>query len=167
MAKILDLITGLLPGKKKSGYFMELVEVAEEKLKEAQEALKSDQEKAEAAKASNGSKPAPVVEPAVKLPEPVAAVATQAKEVASASAKAVKATKPAKKAQEAKTVENGKVAAEVTPTPAPTPAKLPTPTETTFAPKYLAPSSTSNGRRRPGANMNSYLEMARQVKKPN
>ena len=41
------------------------------------------------------------------------------------------------------------------------------PKETTFAPKYLAPSATSsNGRRRPGANMSAYLDMARQVKKP-
>jgi hypothetical protein len=41
-----------------------------------------------------------------------------------------------------------------------------TPTETTFAPKYLTPSASSNGRRRPGPNMNSFLDMARQVKTP-
>ncbi|WP_257237171.1 hypothetical protein [Nostoc sp. 'Peltigera malacea cyanobiont' DB3992] len=36
-----------------------------------------------------------------------------------------------------------------------------------FAPKYLAPSAiSSNGRRRPGANMSAYLDMARQVKTP-
>jgi hypothetical protein len=45
------------------------------------------------------------------------------------------------------------------------PAKPAAPTETTFAPKYLIPSS-SNSRRRPGANMNTYLDMARQVKVP-
>ncbi|MBW4625122.1 MAG: hypothetical protein KME49_06355 [Brasilonema octagenarum HA4186-MV1] len=38
------------------------------------------------------------------------------------------------------------------------------PTETTFAPKYLAVPNTSNGRRRPGANMSSFLDMANQVK---
>ena len=60
------------------------------------------------------------------------------------------------------------VAAE--PKPAPKPAganaalNLPQPTVTTFAPKYLAPSGSSNGRRRPGANMSSFLDMARQVK---
>ena len=37
-------------------------------------------------------------------------------------------------------------------------------TETTFAPKYLAPSGNSNARRRPGPNMNPFLDMARQVK---
>ncbi|MBW4578502.1 MAG: hypothetical protein KME42_02890 [Tildeniella nuda ZEHNDER 1965/U140] len=41
---------------------------------------------------------------------------------------------------------------------------LPQPTVTTFAPKYLAPTGNSNGRRRPGANMSSFLDMARQVK---
>jgi len=39
-------------------------------------------------------------------------------------------------------------------------------TETTFAPKYLNPAASSNGRRRPGPNMNSFLDMARQVKTP-
>lgn len=41
---------------------------------------------------------------------------------------------------------------------------LPQPTVTTFAPKYLAPTGSLNGRRRPGANMSSFLDMARQVK---
>ncbi len=41
------------------------------------------------------------------------------------------------------------------------------PVETTFAPKYLAPNGSSNGRRRPGANMGSYMDMARDVKSKN
>ncbi|MEA5616776.1 hypothetical protein VB711_02830 [Cronbergia sp. UHCC 0137] len=49
----------------------------------------------------------------------------------------------------------------------PEPAKVSPKTEATFAPKYLSPSvTTSNGRRRPGANMDIYLDMARQVKTP-
>ena len=36
-------------------------------------------------------------------------------------------------------------------------------TETTFAPKYLIPTN-SNSRRRPGPNMSTFLDMARQVK---
>ncbi|PSB30432.1 hypothetical protein [Stenomitos frigidus] len=43
---------------------------------------------------------------------------------------------------------------------------LPQPTVTTFAPKYLAQAGSSNGRRRPGANMSSFLDLARQVKTP-
>lgn len=50
----------------------------------------------------------------------------------------------------------------------PTPKKEPVKAEavaTTFAPTYLMPKS-SNGRRRPGANMNSFLDMAGKVKVP-
>ena len=36
----------------------------------------------------------------------------------------------------------------------------------TFATDYLIQPSSSSRRRRPGANMNSYLDMARQVKTP-
>ncbi len=57
---------------------------------------------------------------------------------------------PAKVAKASAKTEPGKPAAQ---------------TETTFAPKYLIPSS-SNDRRRPGANMNTYMDMARQVKVP-
>lgn len=42
---------------------------------------------------------------------------------------------------------------------------LPQPAVATFAPNYLTPTATSS-RRRPGANMSSYLDMARQVKTP-
>ncbi|WP_071191929.1 hypothetical protein [Trichormus sp. NMC-1] len=51
------------------------------------------------------------------------------------------------------------------PVPKAEPAKPAVPTETTFAPKYLVPTAT-NVRRRPGANMNVFLDMASQVKTP-
>jgi hypothetical protein len=44
------------------------------------------------------------------------------------------------------------------------PAKPALPVETSFASKYLLSSGSSNGRRLPGANMNIYLEMAREIK---
>ncbi|MDB9473759.1 hypothetical protein [Dolichospermum circinale] len=44
------------------------------------------------------------------------------------------------------------------------PVKISVPTETNFATKYLIPQNTP--RRRPGVNMNSFLDMARQVKTP-
>ena len=56
------------------------------------------------------------------------------------------------------------------PTPAavkvtkPEPVKISIPTETNFATKYLIP--TNSPRRRPGVNMNVFLDMARQVKTP-
>lgn len=41
---------------------------------------------------------------------------------------------------------------------------LPQPQITNFATTYLTPGNGSGGRRRPGANMNAYLDMARQAK---
>jgi len=89
-----------------------------------------------------------------------------------ASAKAVKAeSAPAPKPEPAKTP-----AAVATVTPAKVePAKADAPAasangkiepqpEPTFAPKYLLTLSNTTGRRRPGANMNPFLDMARQVK---
>ncbi|MDD1414237.1 hypothetical protein MEN41_06105 [Dolichospermum sp. ST_con] len=56
------------------------------------------------------------------------------------------------------------VAAKVTKTEPVKPVKIAVPTETNFATKYLIP--TNNPRRRPGVNMNTFLDMARQVKTP-
>ena len=44
------------------------------------------------------------------------------------------------------------------------PVKISVPTETNFATKHLIPKNTP--RRRPGVNMNSFLEMASQMKTP-
>ncbi|MBW4690243.1 MAG: hypothetical protein KME27_00590 [Lyngbya sp. HA4199-MV5] len=93
-----------------------------------------------------------------------AAVAAVKSEVGKATAK----PEPAK-VEAAKPTQTTKVAAtaeKVEPKPAAANAalNLPQPTVTTFAPNYLAPTGSSNGRRRPGANMSSFLDMARQVK---
>jgi hypothetical protein len=58
------------------------------------------------------------------------------------------------------------VAAEAAKTaPVATALNLPKPTVTTFATDYLVPKATTS-RRRPGANMTAYLDMARQAKTP-
>lgn len=98
---------------------------------------------AEPAKAVTVEAPAKAVEPKA---EPVAAPAKAAAE-------------PAKTPKPAKAIEPAK--------PAANPLNLPQPTVTTFAPEYLATSSDRNGRRRPGANMNYFLDLARQVKTSN
>ncbi|MBD2363289.1 hypothetical protein H6G36_19200 [Anabaena minutissima FACHB-250] len=138
IAGILSFITGLLPGKKNGGYYLQLEETGTGSAPVAETKTKS------AVETSNGTKAA------VEAPQP------------EPSPTPVKAAK--KKAS-----QNGK-AAPTEPAPVPVPAastKPATPTETTFAPKYLIPTfSSSNGRRRPGANMNTYLDMARQVKTP-
>lgn len=133
---ILGFITGLLPGKKGNGYYLELDEAGEEKAPAAKPVSPEP--------TVNGTKPAPTVA--------VEKTATATKAEPSANGKTPKA-EPAK-APEATT--NG------TKTPV-----AETQEETTFAPKYLIPSASSSDRRRPGANMTSFLDMARQMKPSN
>lgn len=64
---------------------------------------------------------------------------------------------------EAKPKKTEPVAA--TPAPVVKPATPPEPQEKNFATKYLTTTNTMS-RRRPGANMNGFLEMARQAKVP-
>ncbi|MBD2486877.1 hypothetical protein [Aulosira sp. FACHB-615] len=84
--------------------------------------------------------------------------------------KATAAPEPAKKpaAKAVKASQNGKAApAEPEKAPATAVAAKKEPAITTFAPQYLGTSGAANGRRRPGANMSSFLDMASQVKTPN
>jgi hypothetical protein len=137
---ILSFLTGLLPKKKKSnGFFLELDEAA---------TGANPKVEAKPAAAANGKKAA----------EPVAAAAAAAP--ASPAPTTVKA-------DTAKASKNGK-APKAQPVKAePASVTTETPTETTFAPQYVAASvAGSNGRRRPGANMSSYLDLALQVKTP-
>lgn len=150
-----------LPGKvtgktrRRSGYFMELDESEETPAKANQSTNGAVAKTPVAATAATAKK-----EPAKT---PVAATAATAKE------QPAKTDAAAASAQSAK-VELVQTAEGVTAVPA---EKKPaaskngqTPTETTFAPKYLAPNGSSNSRRRPGPSMNPFLDMARQVKTP-
>ncbi|MBU7585447.1 MAG: hypothetical protein KAF91_21580 [Nostoc sp. TH1S01] len=142
IAGILGFFTGLLGGKKKNGgYYLQLDESGAE------------------------VKPAPAPQPA-EAPKP-AATSNGTKATAEAPEPAKKPA-PAAKAVKAKASQNGKAApTEPAKAPATAVAAKKEPAITTFAPKYLAPSGASNGRRRPGANMSSFLDMASQVKTPN
>jgi hypothetical protein len=138
-AELLGKVTGKT--KRRSGYFLELDENEE---KGSVDANKSP--------ASNGAKTA---EAATKPAKAESAKKTETTaNTQSANIELVQTAEGVK-------VEPGK------------PAKSPVAstngqakTETTFAPKYLIPSASSNGRRRPGPNMNTFLDMARQVKTP-
>ncbi|HEY9851335.1 MAG TPA: hypothetical protein V6D28_17835 [Leptolyngbyaceae cyanobacterium] len=139
--------------KKGGGYYLEL----DEAQVAAQKANGSKTASATKAESAAKDKPAPKA-------EPVAATAQPAK------AEAVKA-EPAKVAPAPKAAPAKVEAAKAEPAPAPkaAPAKAATPAasnngKSTFAPDYLLSLSSTNGRRRPGANMNSFLNMARQVK---
>ncbi|MEA5514915.1 hypothetical protein [Nodularia sp. UHCC 0506] len=139
---ILGFITGLLPGKKSNGYYLELDEPASEK---APAPTPKSQEGSPAATA-NGTKAAA----SVAVNSPADALA-------------------AKNATKVESSKNGK-APQAEPTTAPAATSNGTkaaPAETTFAPKYLAPSGSSSNRRRPGANMSSFLDMANKMKTSN
>lgn len=159
--------------QKSKGYYLELDETGNTKLDVA--ALKPELAKTAVA----------VVE---KLPEPIKAAAvataeaaTAAKTEAPAKAEAATAAKveapakaPEKKLKTAKTkakakapaaeAENGKVKIEAQPNP-PAENNGKAADQATFAPNYLMPTATSS-RRRPGPNMNTFLDMARQAKTP-
>ncbi|MEH1944019.1 MAG: hypothetical protein V7L01_27910 [Nostoc sp.] len=171
---ILGFITGLLPGKKKSnGYFLELDE-AKDAAKDAAQEVASNVKKVAETVASNVKKVTATETPeAPEASKPAslngtktAAAKGKEKPAAKEKDKSAKNPKPADvtlvQTAEGLKIEPGKKAKAAA-------AKVlkEEPKETTFAPKYLAPSATSsNGRRRPGANMSAYLDMARQVKTP-
>ncbi len=184
---IMKFITGLFPGKKKdNGFYLELKEEAENTppvaaakaaadkvataaksaVSKVAELTESEADKAVAE--TNGAKQSPA--PVAAAPETSNGSPNGAKEVKKPSRKtSVKSAKKAKaeaKPEPAK-IELVQTAEGVTVEPKEdkAPALKAQPAETTFAPKYLIPTNT-NGRRRPGANMNSFLEMARQVKTP-
>lgn len=105
-----------------------------------------------AAKAIPASQPAPKAEAAKPAATEVKA------EAAKAEAKPAKAEKATTKKEKPAKVETPAPAAAKKPEPAKTPAPV-----GGFASQYLTPTATAT-RRRPGANMTSYLDMAREVK---
>jgi hypothetical protein len=155
-AELLGKVTGKT--KRRSGYFLELDENEE---KGSVDANKSP--------ASNGAKTA---EAATKPAKAESAKKTEtAANTQPAKAESAKKTETTANTQSAN-IELVQTAEGVKVEPG-KPAKSPVAstngqakTETTFAPKYLIPSASSNGRRRPGPNMNTFLDMARQVKTP-
>jgi hypothetical protein len=149
---ILGFLTGLLPGKKKSnGYFLELDEA-----KDVAKEVASNAKKVTSAIASEAS--------TQSKPDSLNGTKTSAQKD---KAKSAKNPKPAD-VQLVQTAEGLKIEPGKNAKAAAAKILKEEPKETTFAPKYLAPSATSsNGRRRPGANMSVYLDMALQVKTPN
>ncbi|MEH2005167.1 hypothetical protein [Nostoc sp.] len=167
LSGILGLITGLLPGKKKSnGYFLELDE-AKDAAKDAAKDVASNVKKVAETVASNAKKVTATIAseaPALSKPDSLNGRKTAADEAKAQSAKNPKAAD----VQLVQTAEGLKIQPGKNEKAAAAKVLKEQPTETTFAPKYLAPSTTSsNGRRRPGANMSVYLDMARQIKTSN
>ncbi|MDJ0697363.1 hypothetical protein [Mastigocoleus sp. MO_188.B34] len=159
MSKIFDLVTGILPGKNKdNGYYLELKE-DEVKSPETSKVAKSQPE------SSNGvAAVKPFPENSV-APDTSASngKAAEKKEAEPKSKKvSIKERRKAEKAKKSQPPTSPQTPVSTAPAKTVKPQE---PVETNFATKYLIPTST-NGRRRPGANMNSFLEMARTVKTP-
>jgi hypothetical protein len=143
--------------KKQKGYFLELDDSAiSQSSNGAKPAEVAKTEPAPVAKAEPAKAEPAKAEPQVKAAEP--AKAEPAKAETKPAKTTVKKAKPASTVQAEPTVAATPVAA--------TPVKSQPEPAKTFAPQYLA-SAGSNGRRRPGANMSSFLDMARQVKPSN
>ncbi|MBW4423829.1 MAG: hypothetical protein KME50_05030 [Nostoc desertorum CM1-VF14] len=162
---ILSFVTGLLRGKKSNGYFLELDE-AKDAAKDAAKEVASNAKKVAETVSSNAKKLTATAAP--EAPEASKPASLNGTKTAAAKTK----EKPAKNPKPAdvtlvQTAEGLKVEPGKKAKAAAAKVLKEEPKETTFAPKYLAPSATSsNGRRRPGANMSAYLDMARQVKTP-
>jgi hypothetical protein len=98
------------------------------------------------------------VEPVAPITPPAQSTAKSDVKVDKEAAKVTKKAESDKKAKSAKKVEQPKA-------PVVAPA-APAPVITNFATDYLIKPSSTSTRRRPGANMNMFLDMARQAKKP-
>jgi hypothetical protein len=170
--------------KKSKGYFMELDESEDNNfLKEPVAAVKQAAEKTKNATVSavkqvtetvKASEPVTAAKQAVekaKTSEPVAA-AKQTIEKAKTSEpvpkETVKTAEPVaakkSKVELVQTAEGLKAEPAKPNKPVAASSNGQNKTETTFAPKYLNPATNSSNRRRPGANMTSFLDMAKQVK---
>jgi hypothetical protein len=138
-------------------YFLQLDEAAEAKPAAAP--------KVEPAAPKTETAPAPKAEIVAEAPAPAANVETPAAPVAPAPT-ASKKSKPSAKAKAP--APSAKVEAPAAPKAEPVvSAKTPVKTVATLADYNQIPSNQFGDRRLPGANMASFLELARQVKTPN
>lgn len=166
---ILGFITGLFGGKKaiegssqgskkSKGYFLELDEAA----------LKSESSKSESATSETETKLEEMTsKPVSQQPMTVSVETATGEDAAGNGQTAKKSTRKEKLAALAANGEQPKAASEKTseaavPKAAPVTTVATAPTDSTFATKYLVPTN-NGGRRRPGANMSSYLDMARKM----
>jgi hypothetical protein len=164
-----------LPPKKSGKYYMELDES-----KDAKPAAQENQKKPESVKAQTSES---------KKPEPAKASGSASKSASNGqkdsskpqetpelvgaasknSSKSKEVSEPKEIAQrpQVELIQTAEgVEAVVAEKPAaPINGKVQSQPDTTFAPKYLNPISSSNSRRRPGPSMSNFMDMARQVKK--
>lgn len=129
--------------KKAKGYFLELDETGN--TKQALQAKQPEPKKTEAASEVKQPEPTPTASAVATLEPPKAEAKPEAKKTAAAAATVKIEAQP-----NPPVASNGKVEPQA---------------ELTFAPNYLLPKA-SNSRRRPGPSMDTFRDMARQVKNP-
>jgi hypothetical protein len=144
-------------GKKNDGFYMQIDESQPTSAKPVAKVEAADQKAAPAAVEKTA--------PAKAEKKEVTAVAEGAiaAETSAPEAKA-KSSKTSIKDKKGKDKEDKKSAAKPTAPVAPVVAPM-LPVMTNFATDYLIKPSSTSGRRRPGANMKSFVTMARDVKK--
>jgi len=172
IAGIVGFLTGLLPGKNKksNGYYLELDESKDAKpvaaVKEAAKEVADNAKKAVETVAESAKKVAQTVTSDASAPSKAVSLNGTKTAASKSQKKSAKESKPSD-VQLVQTAEGLKVKPGKNDKAAAAKVVKEPPKETTFAPKYVAAGvASTNGRRRPGANMSAYLDMARQVKTP-
>jgi type IV secretory pathway VirB10-like protein len=152
---------------KSNGFYLELDETGS--TKSEPKALKAEPAKAAAAAVAEPAKAAAAVVAAATEPVKAAVATIEAapeKVEAALTEKKAKTLKSAKAAKaKAAESENSKVTVEAQPNPPAPETNGKVADQVTFAPNYLMPTASSS-RRRPGPSMNTFRDMARQVKTP-
>lgn len=144
-------------GKKNDGFYLQLEDEKDTPNPAAKAKSEPPASKAPAPVAAAPAAPVTAVQAAPVAPAPAAQAAPAEKEAKKSVKKSVKKEKSEKEAEETK----APVAASVAP-----PVVAAAPEIKNFATDYLIKPSSNSSRRRPGANMNGFLDMARQAKKP-
>ena len=147
-------------GKKNDGFYLQLEDEDASSKPEGKAKAKPDATPAPPVVVATANAPIAVT----TAPTPVAAIAAPVAITAPAAAPATATKAEQKAAKIDKKAAKKAEAAKVVQAPAPTvPAAPPI---TNFATDYLIKPSSNSGRRRPGANMKGFLDLARQVEKP-
>jgi hypothetical protein len=160
-------------GKKNDGFYMQIEDDApakvEAKAKPAATVVAAPPAVAATPTATVAAPVAVTATPTATVTAPAAVAATSTpltpaeKKIADAEKAVAKAAAKAEKKSAKKAVDEKKVAAVASAAVVPAPALPPI---TNFATDYLIKPSSDSTRRRPGANMSKFLELAREAKIP-
>ncbi len=145
---------GKVLGIGKSKYFLELDDANMPASSNTQQANRASATAPEPQQSATATKPASID---ATVPATGSKTSSKANSKASPKAESKANSKVESKQSASQTEAESQSAAHVTP------PSRPQPVLTTFAPNFMLSVSSQNGRRRPGANMAMYLDMAKQM----